>query len=88
MGMIPNSPPPLTPAVRIRRKMPTKIEVVEFAEHWVAAWNSHDLKKIMTHYEDDVELISPAAAQILKDPRGRVSRVVATTADDVRISTC
>ena len=52
--------------------MLTKTEVVEFAEQWVAAWNSHDLEKIMTHYEEDVELISPAAAQILKDPNGRV----------------
>jgi hypothetical protein len=60
------------PGVRIRRKMLTKTEVVEFAEHWVAAWNSHDLETIMTHYEDDVELISPVAAQILKDPDGRV----------------
>ena len=59
-------------SVRIRRKMLTKTEVVEFAEHWVAAWNSHDLEKIMTHYEEDVELISPAAAQILKNPNGRV----------------
>ena len=52
--------------------MLTKTEVVEFAEHWVADWNSHDLEKIMTHYEDDVELISPVAAQILKNPNGRV----------------
>jgi ketosteroid isomerase-like protein len=52
--------------------MLTKTEVAEFAEDWIAAWNSHDLEKIMTHYENDVELISPAAAQILKDPKGRV----------------
>ena len=52
--------------------MLTKTEAVEFAEHWVAAWNSHDLEKIMTHYEEDVELISPVAAQLLKDPNGRV----------------
>ena len=52
--------------------MLTKTEVAEFAEHWVAAWNSHDLEKIMTHYEEDVELISPVAAQLLTDPNGRV----------------
>ena len=52
--------------------MLTKTAVVEFAEHWVAAWNSHDLEMIMTHYEDDVELVSPVAAQILRDPNGKV----------------
>jgi predicted ester cyclase len=52
--------------------MLTKTEAFEFAEHWVAAWNSHDLEKIMTHYAEDVELISPVAAQLLKDPNGRV----------------
>ena len=52
--------------------MLTKVEVVEFTNGWVTDWNSHDLEKIMTHYEDDVELISPVAAQLLKDPTGRV----------------
>jgi predicted ester cyclase len=52
--------------------MLTKTEVTEFTEHWIAAWNSHNLEVIMSHYEDDVELISPVAAQILQDPSGRV----------------
>jgi len=52
--------------------MLTKTEAFEFAEHWAAAWNSHDLDKIMSHYADDIELISPVAAQILNDPNGRV----------------
>jgi predicted ester cyclase len=52
--------------------MLTKTEAAKFAEHWVAAWNSRDLEKIMSHYEEDVELISPVAAQLLQDPNGRV----------------
>jgi len=52
--------------------MLTKTEVAEFTEHWVAAWNSHNLEEVMSHYEDDVELISPVAAQLLQDPSGRV----------------
>ena len=52
--------------------MLTKTEVAEFAEHWVAAWNSHNLEEIMSHYEEYVELISPVAAQLLQDPSGRV----------------
>ena len=52
--------------------MLTKTEVAEFAEHWVAAWNSHNLEEIMSHYAEDVELISAVAAQLLQDPSGRV----------------
>lgn len=45
----------------------------ELADHWVRAWNSHDLDRIMAHYADDVVLISPVAAKLLGDPSGRVS---------------
>ena len=52
--------------------MLTKEEAHRFAEHWISAWNAHDLDRIMAHYETEVELISPVAAQILNDPQGRV----------------
>ena len=42
------------------------------ANHWVAAWNAHDLELIMTHYEDAIELTSPVAAQLLGAPDGKV----------------
>ena len=45
----------------------------ELADHWVKAWNSHDLDRIMAHYADDVVLISPVAVKILGDPSGRVT---------------
>jgi ketosteroid isomerase-like protein len=45
----------------------------ELAHHWVEAWNAHDLDRIMTHYEDDVVLVSPVAVRILGDPSGTVS---------------
>jgi len=45
----------------------------KLAEHWIAAWNAHDLDQIMTHYEDAIELISPAAAQLLGTPDGKVA---------------
>jgi ketosteroid isomerase-like protein len=47
-------------------------EARKLANDWVAAWNAHDLDLIMTHYEDAIELISPAAAQLLPTPDGRV----------------
>ena len=50
----------------------TREEAWTLANHWVAAWNSHDLDQIMTHYADAVELTSPVAAQLLGLPGGKV----------------
>ena len=50
----------------------TKEAAWELANHWVQAWNNHDLDSIMTHYEDAVELTSPVAAQLLALADGRV----------------
>ncbi len=52
--------------------MITASEVKGFARQWVAAWNSHDLDAIMSHYDVDVVLISPVAAKILDRPSGTV----------------
>jgi hypothetical protein len=37
-----------------------------FAAEWIAAWNSHDLEVILTHYAEDVELRSPVAQRLLQ----------------------
>jgi SnoaL-like domain len=37
----------------------------EFAQEWVDSWNSHDLERILTHYEEDVLLSSPVALKLL-----------------------
>jgi ketosteroid isomerase-like protein len=37
----------------------------EFAQDWVDAWNSHDLERILTHYDDEVLLTSPVALKLL-----------------------
>jgi predicted ester cyclase len=50
----------------------TKDEAWNLANDWVAAWNAHDLDRIMTHYDDAVELTSPVAAQLLGRPEGKV----------------
>lgn len=50
----------------------TKDEARNLADHWVAAWNAHDLDLIMTHYDNAVELTSPVAAQLLGTPDGKV----------------
>jgi len=51
----------------------TKDEAWNLANHWVAAWNSHDLDSIMSHYADAIELTSPVAAQLLAAPDGKVA---------------
>ena len=56
----------------MRQSPLTKDEAWNLANHWVEAWNSHDLDMIMTHYEDAVELTSPAAAQLFGTPDGKV----------------
>jgi predicted ester cyclase len=47
-------------------------EAEAFAAEWVAAWNAHDLERILSHYDENVELISPLAARRLAEPTGRV----------------
>ncbi len=51
----------------------TRDEAWILANHWVAAWNAHDLDSILNHYEDAIELTSPAAAQLLGTPDGKVA---------------
>jgi hypothetical protein len=43
----------------------TESEANQFAAEWVEAWNSHDLERILAHYSEDVELISPLVQKVL-----------------------
>ena len=52
--------------------MITEDNARDLTAHWVQAWNSHDLAEIMSHYAEDVVLVSPVAARILNDPLGTV----------------
>jgi ketosteroid isomerase-like protein len=42
----------------------------QFAAHWIAAWNSHDLMQVLAHYSDDFEMSSPYIARIAGEPSG------------------
>jgi ketosteroid isomerase-like protein len=44
----------------------------QFAEEWIASWNSHDLDRILSHYTDDFEMQSPFIVQLMKEPSGRL----------------
>jgi hypothetical protein len=50
----------------------TRDEAWSLANHWVGAWNAHDLDSIMEHYEDAIELTSPVAARLLGSSDGKV----------------
>ena len=42
----------------------------EFAEEWIASWNSHDLDRIMSHYAEDFEMSSPYIVSLMNEPSG------------------
>ena len=48
----------------------TDDEALEFAVNWLAAWNAHDLDRIMDHYAADIELTSPFVARLTSDASG------------------
>lgn len=43
-----------------------------FAADWIAAWNSHDLDRILAHYHPDFEMSSPHIVAIAGEPSGRL----------------
>jgi len=47
-------------------------DVAEFAREWIAAWNAHDLERVLSHYAPDVELSSPVAAERVPGSNGYV----------------
>lgn len=40
------------------------------AQEWLAAWNAHDLERILSHYAEDVEFCSPFIAKLTNNPDG------------------
>jgi ketosteroid isomerase-like protein len=61
------NPDPAMPRCRV-----TKDQAWSFANQWIAAWNAHDLDAIIAHYDEDAELISPVAKQLIGAVDGRV----------------
>jgi len=53
-------------------------EARAFAAEWIAAWNSHDLDRILSHYAGDIVFLSPFAQQLVGN--GRVSGLPALRA--------
>jgi ketosteroid isomerase-like protein len=36
----------------------------QLCESWVAAWNAHDLERVLSHFSDDIVFSSAVAAQL------------------------
>lgn len=47
------------------------------AADWIEAWNAHDLERILTHYAEDLEFVSPLVVTRL----GRSDGTIRTRAD-------
>ena len=65
------------PGSESRRWLPKPLEHImdkefaqKFGEEWVAAWNSRDLNKILSHYTNDFEMSSPVIMQLVGKPDG------------------
>jgi len=53
--------------------MVTRAEGDELADHWIQAWNEHDLERILAHYADDVVFSSPFIQKVGMSSSGTVS---------------
>jgi SnoaL-like domain len=42
----------------------------DFAKHWIESWNSHDLRRVLSHYSEEFEMSSPYIALIADEPSG------------------
>lgn len=45
----------------------------QFAQHWVDAWNAHDIEQIFSHYEDDFVFSSPLIIERGFSPTGTLT---------------
>lgn len=58
----------------------TEAAAKTFAAEWIAAWNAHDLDRILSHYADDVRFTSPFVQRITGQQDGVVQGIPALRA--------
>jgi hypothetical protein len=44
----------------------------DFATEWIAAWNAHDLDRVLSHYADGFEMSSPYIVTLAGVPSGKL----------------
>ena len=54
--------------------------VERFAVEWIAAWNAHDIQRVLTLYADDFEMSSPLIIQVAGESSGRLRGKAAVAA--------
>jgi len=47
-----------------------EFDAIAFSRQWVAAWNSHDVAAVLTHFHDEVLFTSPVAAAMYPETSG------------------
>jgi hypothetical protein len=51
-----------------------------FASDWLASWNSHDIERILSHYDAQFEFSSPVLARVNPAGEGRLRGLAAARA--------
>jgi hypothetical protein len=46
------------------------LDINEFAQSWLNAWNAHDVESVLKHFDKNVVFSSPVAKQLLKNSDG------------------
>jgi hypothetical protein len=57
-----------------------ELDIDAFAADWIAAWNRHDIERILAHYHEAFEFSSPVLARLLPASGGRLQGTVAARA--------
>lgn len=52
--------------------MLTYEQAKEYVREWIAAWNEHNLDRILAHYAEEIEFVSPFAVRLAGMPDGTV----------------
>ena len=48
------------------------MDLLAYADEWRAAWNAHDLERLLQHFDDWVVFKSPAAAKLVPGSGGTI----------------
>lgn len=43
-----------------------------FADEWIAAWNAHDVGRVLSHYANGFEMTSPYIVTLAGEPSGKL----------------
>ncbi|MEO1523101.1 MAG: nuclear transport factor 2 family protein [Cyanobacteria bacterium J06633_2] len=52
--------------------MMTEEQACHFATDWIESWNAHDIDRIMSHYDENVEYSSMFLAQLTENTLGKL----------------